>query len=46
MATSNEQKEFLIGALSKNNTVKETKLLYKGSKDGFKAVDFHSKCDH
>jgi hypothetical protein len=28
-----------------NNSTKDWKLLYKGSKDGFNASNFHSKCD-
>ena len=26
--------------------VKGLKLIYRGSRDGFKAIDFHTKCDN
>ena len=26
--------------------LKKFKLIYRGSKDGFRAIDFHSKCDY
>lgn len=31
---------------SKFNDREEFKLLYRGSRDGFRAADFHSKCDN
>ena len=29
----------------KKQTIKEYKLIFKASRDGFKAIDFHKKCD-
>ena len=45
-------KKYLIQWLEKPNNnlkienIKNIKLLYRGSRDGFKAADFHNKCDN
>ena len=41
ISDSQEQDEFIHIDLK----IKEMKLVYRGSRDGFGAVDFHSKCD-
>lgn len=35
-------KEFVLSIIDG----KSLKLLYRGSRDGFSAADFHEKCDH
>ena len=40
----NNEKE-IINEINKLTGKKIKTLLYRGSKDGFKASDFHSKCD-
>lgn len=37
------EKYFLLGLLSERNVT--TKLLYRGTRDGFECKDFHQRCD-
>ena len=45
LAASKEHKNFLMRILNQNKELRGTKLLFKGSKDGFTANSFHTKCD-
>ena len=47
LSITNEQKEFLFNALVERIAFKyvSTKLLYRGSRNGWKPEDFHKHCD-
>ena len=50
LENNNNYKQYIIDWLQKPNQsykkLKEIKLLYRGSRDGFKAVNFHEKCNN
>ena len=43
--TDNENIEFLLKSLADIKPIESLQLLFRGSKDGFKAKTFHEKCD-
>ena len=42
----NEKIEFLLKSLADIKPIESLQLLFRGSKDGFKAKTFHEKCDN
>ena len=42
----NEKIEFLLKSLADIKPIESLQLLFRGSKDGFKAKTFHQKCDN
>ena len=43
--TDNEKISFLLKSLADIGPVESLQLLFRGSRDGFKAATFHEKCD-
>ena len=46
LVTTPKQKAFVISVIHDINPTSNIKLLYRGSRDGWEAKDFHRLCDN